>query len=412
MKKLILPLLAVSFSLFVSCGDDEPTPKPKPNPSTGTDLSKMVDAKGNWNAEAIKLFEAKLGVDAKATGADMSKFAWTVSEKGTTLPTNLTATAKLEGEIKKDMTLDATKVYELVSDVYVRKGATLTIPAGTVIFANPDNNKSGAAADVLIIDQGGKLVAEGTAKKPIIFTSNAKSPKAGDWGGVVLLGNAPTNLKGGTGTSEVSSNVSDKTLPYGGKKADDNSGSLKYVILAYPGTQITSESEYNGFSFYALGSGTTLENLEVYQGKDDGFEWYGGTVNAKNLYSVAYDDSFDWTEGYTGTLDNIVANQPTKADHCIEADNLKADHKAKPVASPSIKNATLKSSSKSDHAVKLRRGTAAKFDNVLIEMKNAEKANFIIDDLVTGQNILDGKTTFKKIKVATPNKKFVGNANK
>ncbi|WP_075340370.1 hypothetical protein [Tenacibaculum agarivorans] len=408
MRKIVLPLFALSFALFTSCSDDD-VKKLVPE----TTLAELVDAEGNWNDEAVGKFGEKLTNSTSATGADMTKFAWTVAKGGTTLPTSLTADEVLEGEITADTSLDATKVYELKGDVYVRSGATLTIPAGTVIFADPSNNlDSGTtdikAADVLIVNKGGKLIAEGTAADPIIFTSGAATPAAGDWGGIVMLGEAPINVT--NGNAEIADNVSDDTLPYGGTNASDNSGSLKYVILAYPGTQINTDAEYNGFSFYAIGSGTKLDYLEVVQGKDDSFEWFGGTVSASNLYGNNFDDTFDWAEGFVGTLDNIVAEQPAGADHCIEADNLKANNAATPFSNPTVQNATFMSVG-SDDAIKLRRGTKAQFNNIVIEIASGTKANFEIDDVQTGQNILDGETTFTNVKIDTDNAKFAGNAN-
>lgn len=415
MKKLFFPLLFVSVGLFTSCSDDD-----DPTPSPGQGLAALVDAQGNWNDEALASFEVNFNESATATGADESVFTWTVAKGGTTLPTAGATLTELKGQITQDLTLDATKEYVLVGDVYVRNGATLTIPAGTKIFANPADNADTTvkdengqdvvvkAADVLIVNKGGKLIANGTAANPIIFTSSAAAPAPGDWGGIVMLGNAPVNIT--NGNAEIADNVSDDTLPYGGTDAADNSGSLNYVILAYPGTRINTESEYNGFSFYAVGTGTSLQNLEVYQGSDDSFEWFGGTVSATNLYGNNFDDTFDWAEGFVGVLDNIVAEQPTGADHCIEADNLKADNNASPRSNPTVKNATFKSSG-DDDAVKLRRGTAAKFENIVINISSETKANFEIDDVQTGQNILDGITTFSSIKIDPANKIFAGNSN-
>jgi len=309
------------------------------------------------------------------------------------------------------MTLDASEIYEIQGAVFVRDGATLTIPAGTFLFADQTNNAAiegdVTAADVLIVNQGGTLNSNGTAVNPVIFSSSTQA--SGSWGGIVLLGNAPINLSGGVGNAEIADNVGED-LPYGGTDATDNSGSIRYTILAYPGIQINTESEFNGFSFYAVGSGTTLEFLEIFQGQDDGYEWFGGTVNATNLFSNAFDDSFDWAEGFVGTLDNIIADQPSGADHCIEADNLNADNDAAPRANPTVMNATFNSSG-DDDAVRLRRGTAAQFDNILFNIDGNTRFHFEVDDIVTGQLIFDNVTNFNNIAIDAGNPTFTGNAN-
>ncbi|MEM9361632.1 MAG: multidrug transporter [Bacteroidota bacterium] len=427
MKKSILLsalFLATISTVLVSCSDDEdPISTP---PTTGTDdddpgsgggdpLTEVAfDGDGNWTQETLDAFAGQLGVNADATGADESAFAFTTVSTtigNTVLPTNFTATQTLTGEITTEVTLDANEIYEIVGAVFVRDGATLNIPAGTFLFANSENNAAVSgditAADVIVVNQGGTLNATGTADNPVIFSSSTQV--SGSWGGIVLLGNAPINLTGGAGNAEIADNVGED-LPYGGTEAADNSGNLSYVILAYPGTQINTESEFNGFSFYGVGSGTTLNFLQVFQGQDDGFEWFGGTVNASNLFSEAFDDSFDWAEGFVGTLDNIIADQPSGADHCIEADNLSADNNASPRSNPNVTNATFNCSG-DDDAIRLRRGTSVQMDNIFFDISGNSRVHFEVDDVVTGQLILDGDTTFENIAVDAGNPAFSGNAN-
>ncbi len=317
----------------------------------------------------------------------------------------------LTGEITTDVVLDANEVYELVGAVFVRAGGSLTIPAGTFLFADPSNNANVdadvTAADVLIVNQGGILNINGTATEPVIFSSS--SQVAGSWGGIVLLGNAPINLAGSLGNAEIADNVGED-LPYGGSDASDSSGSLRYTILAYPGIQINTEAEFNGFSFYAVGNGTTLEFLEVFQGQDDGYEWFGGTVNATNLFSQAFDDSFDWAEGFVGTLDNIIADQPNGADHCIEADNLNADNNAAPRSNPTVMNATFNSSG-DDDAIRLRRGTAIQLNNAIFNINGSTRFHFEVDDITTAEQIFSDNTTFTNVAIDAGNPAFTGNAN-
>lgn len=411
---------------FVSCSDDE-DPIATPEITGGNDDDPMMgggdddpltmvdfDANGDWTQETLDAFTDRLGINDDATGADESAFAFTTVSTtigNTVLPTDFTATQTLSGEITGDVTLDANEVYEIVGAVFVRDGGVLNIPAGTFLFANSENNAAVngdvTAADVIVVSQGGILNAVGTADNPVVFSSATQV--SGSWGGIVMMGNAPINLAGGVGNAEVADNVGED-LPYGGTVADDSSGNLSYVILAYPGTQINTEAEFNGFSFYGVGSGTTLNFLQVFQGQDDGFEWFGGTVNASNLFSEGFDDSFDWAEGFVGTLDNIIADQPSGADHCIEADNLSADNDASPRSNPTVMNATLNSSG-DDDAVRLRRGTAVQMNNIFFDISGNSRVHFEIDDVVTGQLILDDVTTFENIAIDAGNPAFSGNAN-
>lgn len=411
MKRLFLSSLALTALFFGSCSKDSDNTDPVIDPPNGED-AKIYDATGNWTAATLQVFEDNTIANANANGADESVFDWTIAKGGIQLDTEWSEAEILEGEITSDLTLTAAR-YELRGAVFVRNGATLTIPAGTKFYADPTNNAQSTNAvnstDVLVVKQGGKLIANGTADNPIVFTSTTQN--SGDWGGIVILGNAPINHDNGSANAEVADNVGEELI-YGGSQANDNSGSLQYVSLAYPGAQINTEAEFNGFSLYAVGNATTLENLEVYQGKDDAFEFFGGTAEAANLYGNAYDDTFDWTDGWVGGATNIVADQPEGADYCIEADNLSADNNATPRSNPSIKNGTFYSAGNAASAVLLRRGTSIQVDNLIINIANTtEKPNIGIDDLKTAQLLIDGETTLKNVKFDTENPAFGGNAN-
>jgi hypothetical protein len=418
-------LLLVTTLTFIGCSDDEDpidvpmTGENDDDPMGGGDDGPITtvafDANGFWTEGTLNAFTERLDLNNDATGADESAFTFTTTSTtigSTVLPTNFTATQTLSGEITTDVVLDANEVYEITGAVFVRAGASLTIPEGTFLFADSRNNAAVSgdvtAADVLIVNQDGVLNINGTAANPVIFSSATQT--SGSWGGIVILGNAPINLAGGIGNAEIADNVGED-LPYGGTDADDSSGSLTYVILGYPGTQINTSSEFNGFTFYAVGSGTTLDFLEVFQGQDDGYEWFGGTVNASNLYSQAFDDSFDWTEGFVGTLDNIIANQPAGADRCIEADNLSADNDAQPRSNPTVMNATLNSVAGDEVAVLLQRGTAVQMDNIFFDISGNSTFHFGVNDIVTGQLILDNASTFTNIAIDAGNPAFTGNAN-
>lgn len=203
----------------------------------------------------------------------------------------------LDSDITSDVTLEAGKEYKLNGGIHVKSGATLTIPEGVTIIAQYDDN-----VDYILVEQGAKINAQGTASNPIVMTSTKK--EYGAWGGIHICGYAHTNAEGGTGKSEIGN------APYGGNNDADNSGVLKYIRLEYTGYAFDEEHEANGVSFYGVGNGTTVEHLQAYKGSDDGFEFFGGSVNVKYLVSTSCsDDSFDWTEGWNGKAQFLVAYQ-------------------------------------------------------------------------------------------------------
>ena len=264
---------------------------------------------------------------------------------------------RLSGDITEDLELDPTYEYTLAGGVHVKADVKLTIPAGTIIKSDPNESVA-----YLLIEQGGEIVAKGTAAEPIVFTSGASSPAAGDWGGIILCGKAPIN-NGTTATAEVGDAL------YGGSEGDDNSGTLEYVRVEYTGNAINDEKEHNGFTFNGVGSGTKLSYLQAYLGNDDGFEFFGGTVSANYLVSSGSgDDSFDWTYGWVGSGSYWIAEQTNGiGDRGIEADNNGDNNGATPTSNPTLSYITLTghSASESD-AIKLREGTMATISNVLI----------------------------------------------
>ncbi|RZJ68610.1 MAG: hypothetical protein EOO50_00065 [Flavobacterium sp.] len=288
------------------------------------------------------------------------------SNPGPVVPT----TGELSGNITEDMTLNAGTLYTLRGATYVKEGVTLTIPAGTRIEADAAFQE----VAFLAVEKGGKILAQGTAENPIVFTSNAASPAPQDWGGLVICGNAVTNL-GTNVQAEVTG------LTYGGTNAADNSGIFSHIIVEYSGNLINDEAEFNGVTFYAVGSGTTVNNILVYQGSDDGFEWFGGSVNATNLAAIGcQDDSFDWTEGWNGTASNLYSDQSTaiaaSADsRGVEADNNTTNPLLAPISSPTLSNITLIGRGLADVAKEggmwLRRGTHATVTNAYIANFNS-----------------------------------------
>ncbi|MAD97710.1 MAG: multidrug transporter [Flavobacteriaceae bacterium] len=303
-----------------------------------------------------------------------------------------TTTETLNGSITSDLTLDASKEYTITGPTVVESGATLTIPAGMTIKA------AATGADVyLAVAQGGKIMAEGTSTQPIVMTSAAQTPNAGDWGGLIILGKAPINsVASGTATSEIGN------LPYGGSDANDNSGTLRYVRVEYSGGKASGQSENNGISFYGVGNGTNVSYIQVFEGKDDGVEFFGGTVNVSYMSVVnAEDDSIDWTEGYTGTITDAYVKHGTTHDKGIEADGFNTDlgNNSNPVfwSNPQIMNLTIVGlgSGVSSEAVRLRAGTRTFMENVHISGYNE---GFDLDDAETGVGVTSMITFVDKVK--------------
>ena len=260
-------------------------------------------------------------------------------EDGTTTPVDPGTDNVISGTISSSR-FYAKGTYTLKGYVYVTEGATLTFEAGSIVKS--DITEKGA----LIIERGAKLIADGKAANPIVFTSGKpvgqRAP--GDWGGIILLGKAPTNrpldpaptIEGGVGRK------------YGGSDANDESGILRFVRIEYAGIAAEPGSEINGLTLGGVGAGTIIENVQVSFGNDDAFEFFGGTVNAKNLIAFATaDDDFDFDFGYTGKIQfGISMRKPDFVDagdagNGIEADNDGSGTTATPNTRPQLSNFTF-----------------------------------------------------------------------
>lgn len=251
----------------------------------------------------------------------------------------------LSGKITSNLTLKANNIYKLRGLVYVTNGATLTIEPGTKIVGEADKNGA------LIITRGSKIMAEGTASNPIIFTSEKPSPKRGDWAGLVILGAAPTNAsfngQAGIGEIEGGINNTEGMGLYGGTNAADNSGVLKYVRVEYAGYAFLPDKEINGITFGGVGSGTTVDYVQVSYANDDSFEWFGGTVNCSHL--IAYkglDDDFDTDNGYAGKIQFGIAVRDSQiadvsGSNAFESDNDANGSSLTPKTSATFSNMTI-----------------------------------------------------------------------
>lgn len=207
-------------------------------------------------------------------------------------------TVPVRGIITTDQHWTKNNTYRLRGYVYVSNGATITIDPGTKIVSNKDS------AGVLVIYRTAKIMAQGSAAEPIVFTSNETDKKPGDLGGVVIVGQA----KGNTNHSVIEGGVDPQFSVFGGTNDADNSGVLKYVRIEYAGKAVNPGDEVNGLSLYGVGSGTTIDYVQVVRGLDDAFEFFGGTVNCKHL--IAYnsaDDDFDMDDGYTGNIQFAIS---------------------------------------------------------------------------------------------------------
>lgn len=236
------------------------------------------------------------------------------------------------GLITANETWTANKIYELAGRVIVNEGVTLTIEPGTIIKGRTGN---GSLASALIISRGAKIMAEGTASSPIIFSSILDNIEIGEtigsnlsktdnqkWGGLIILGKAPISAADGDDVTSIEGIPADDAFGlYGGTIADDNSGSLQYISVRHGGALIGSGNEINGITLGGVGSGTTMNNIEVFANFDDGIEFFGGTVNVTNvIVSYQGDDAIDIDQNYAGTIDNFVVVQGGSTDEGLEID--------------------------------------------------------------------------------------------
>ncbi len=244
---------------------------------------------------------------------------------------------EVQGSITSNTTWTSTTKYLLKGFVYVEDGVTLTIQAGTIIRGDKPTKGS------LIIKRGGKIMAEGTMSQPIVFTSNQAVGQRdrGDWGGIIICGRAPHNqpsdpvVEGGPDAN------------YGGNDAEDNSGVLRYVRIEFGGIAFQPNQEINGLTLGAVGRGTTIDHVQVSYSGDDSYEWFGGTVNAKNLIAFrGQDDDFDQDFGWQGMVQFALGlRDPNTADasgsNGFECDNDAAGNPTAPYSQGTWSNVTI-----------------------------------------------------------------------
>ncbi|PQB08414.1 hypothetical protein BST83_15740 [Polaribacter filamentus] len=290
----------------------------------------------------------------------------------------------LAGNLTSDLTIKSGIAHNLTGALLVKDGATLTIEAGTTI-----NALAGGTDVYILVEKGGKLIADGTAANPIKFTSSVTSPKAGDWGGIILNGNAPLSRQSGS-DSNAATEIKNSIL-FGGSDAADNSGILNYVILEYTGARIDDEAEHNGLTLNGVGSGTTISNIAIFNGDDDAIEFFGGTVNATNILVVnAKDDMFDFTQGYAGTCTNLYGVREngytavTSDPRGIEADGNLDGNSPSDInqAKFTINGVTIINNAdgvEMSDGIKIRRGAIATITNAYLVLGSGAKFGDVID---------------------------------
>ena len=441
-------LLAVSLA---ACSDDDDTTNPPATPPAPTGLAAVASEDGTsievtWNAVTgatgyvLERAEGAPAGDYAEVGGDLTATTYTdtdvtpdaaysyrvaaVNDEGTgnfsaavSVSTEGDAEEILEGDITADLTLSADTRYVLRGFVKVASGATLTIEPGTTIVGDPATPGSS-----LWILRGASIDAQGTAEAPIVFTSgNPEGSRApGDWGGVLIIGNGVINRSG----TVLTEGPQGETETYsGGTDNADDSGILRYVRIEFAGYDVSSGAgqELNSLSLYAVGSGTTLEYVQSLAGLDDSFEWWGGAVDGRYLVSYeSGDDHFDWSEGYRGRNQFLIAFQSDRLDPAPGAGVLSTDPQAfegdgcsgtgcdlgfasEPFSVPVFANFTLVGpgtattpTSSGDNGMVLRRGTGgyltngivARFQGQGLSVRDPETDGMMTDDSLNISNLL------------------------
>lgn len=284
---------------------------------------------------------------------------------------------RLNDDITADTTFEAKNTYVIprLKQLFVKNGATLTIEPGTVI--------QGEQGSVLVITRGSKIIADGTAQKPIVLTTAQPTGQktAGFWGGLLVLGAAPINVNAlaNPPSTEATYEAFTSAIPegkFGGTNPADNSGVLRYVQIQFAGFNFVADREFNNLTLCGVGSGTTIDYVQVHGGSDDGIEIFGGTVNVKHVISSQnQDDGFDTDNGWVGKGQFIIvqniSHPPTlpEATNGYESDNhgTATSYNATPRTEPTLYNVTLIG----DHAYTgvasfaavFRRGTSGHYFN-------------------------------------------------
>jgi hypothetical protein len=303
------------------------------------------------------------------------------------------------GFITADETWAADKIHVLKDRVIVKSGVTLTINPGTIVKGEAG---TGANASALVIARGATILAEGTADQPIIFTSIADEIQIGEkfgpnldperskgfWGGLIVLGNAPTSPQ--TGATEqiegIPADVAEGN--YGGPDENDNSGILTYISIRHGGTLLGEGNEINGLTLGGVGAGTTINHVEVMSNVDDGIECFGGSVNIDDAI-VFYqgDDAYDIDQAYSGTIDNFIYIGGADSDHGLEIDGPEGSENA--TGSFTMTNGSLKGNPATGEMADFRSKARGNVNNSYFFGFNQD-ADVELDEDVVSQNYVNG----------------------
>ncbi len=380
MKKLLLTGLAAIAIIFTGCDSDN---------TTVEQLASCTDGMQNG---------IESGVDCGGPCAACEG-------------SNVVVDEDLSGLISENLTLTKDVIWELNGKVVVGNGVTLTIQPGTIIKGREG---TGSLASALIVARGGKIDARGTAAEPIIFTSindniqvgqkagtNLDENDRGLWGGVIILGYAPSSFEGDSEISQIEGIPADDTFgQFGGTNPQDNSGFLQYVSIRHGGALIGSGNEINGLTMGGVGSGTLIDQIEVVGNVDDSFEWFGGTVNSSNLLAWAGgDDALDIDMSYSGTITNALVIQGNIADHALEIDGPEGTYKA----SFTINGLTLigNADAPAGEIADFRDGARGTIKNVFVKGFKASQ-DFELDDAETASNYTSGVLKFEDWEFVLP----------
>jgi hypothetical protein len=300
-------------------------------------------------------------------------------------PTDVAARVEVPAVIDGDTTLGCDQVHVLTAISIVNSG-TLTIEPGTTIV--------GGAGSALVIEKAARIDAQGTAEAPIVMTSISEpgSRQRGDWGGLVLLGTAPANV--GEGVAE---GFPGTPPTYGGDDAGDDCGVLSYLRVEWAGNEVSPGNELNGITFYACGSATSVDHVQVHMGSDDGIEMFGGAFDASYVVITgAADDSIDSDQGFRGSLQHVFAHQdPTIGDNCLEWSNQGDNFTAEPLTGPTISNFTCVGSGEGGDKSKgltLKEGTQATVNDSLFA--NLTNEGVVMVNLATQAQAEGGSISF------------------
>lgn len=385
MKKLIIAGFAIATLGLTSCSEDDDSPIEQ--------LATCTDGIQNGTESGVDCG----GPCAPCDGVD----------GGTDTPQD----EDLSGLLTQDFTLTNDIIWEINGKFVVGNGATLTIEPGTIIKGQEG---TGSLASALIVARGGRIMAEGTAEEPIIFTSINDNIKVGEkqgsnldendrglWGGVLILGNAPSSFEGDSDVSQIEGIPADDDFGrYGGNDPDDDSGVFQYVSIRHGGALIGSGNEINGLTLGGVGAGTLIDHIEVVGNVDDGVEWFGGTVNTSNIVVLAGgDDGLDIDQAYSGTITNALVIQGEESDHAMEIDGPEGTLEG----AFTIENLTIlgNPNAPSGEIADLRDGAMGAINNVYVRGFNANQ-DLEIDDAGSAANYNNGSLSLAAWEIVLP----------